>query len=361
MHRIIHLQRQLLPNQALLITDPLNIRYLAGFTGSSGFLLLSPHSGWLITDYRYVEQAQAQCSAVAGSLLSVICRDRSRESLAACIGRLLPESVAALALEYHHLTVQGWQELQQGLPRLALTGWGKAVEHSRAIKQPAELALIRQAVQIAEQALAATLPQIRLGMTEAAAAAILERELFAHGAEGLSFPTILLSGERSALPHGKPGERLLQAGDFLLIDFGAVVQGYRSDITRTYLLGSATDEQRAFYQTVYQAQQAALAAMRPGLSGELLNEAAADVLRRSPYAPYAGEGIGHGIGLFLHEYPLMRLGCVAKLEPGMVVTVEPGLYKPGFGGVRIEDDVLVTANGIEVLTQAPKELTILCS
>jgi len=259
MHRIIHLQRQLLPNQALLITDPLNIRYLAGFTGSSSFLLLSPRCGWLITDYRYVEQAQHQCSTVAGSLLSVICRDRSRESLAACIRRLLPVDIAALALEYHHLSVQSWQELHQSLPEFALTGWGKPVEHSRAIKQPIELALIRQAVHIAEQALAATLPQIRLGMTEAQVAAILEQQLYANGAEGLSFPTILLSGERSALPHGKPGTRPLAQGDFLLIDFGAMVQGYRSDITRTYILGQASAEQIAFYQTVYQAQQAALA------------------------------------------------------------------------------------------------------
>lgn len=357
MQRILQLQQHLTAQTALLISDPLNIRYLSGFTGSSGYLLLAHRSCRLITDYRYLQQAQQEC--VVG--VTVICRDRARESLAACIRRLLPAEVRALALEFHHQTVQSFQTLQQELPALTFSDWPAPVERQRACKDAAEIALIRQAVAIAERALAQTLPQIRLGMTEAQVAAILEQQLYANGAEGLSFPTILLSGERSALPHGKPGTRPLAQGDFLLIDFGAMVQGYRSDITRTYILGQASAEQIAFYQTVYQAQQAALAALRPGIRAELVNEAAADVLQRSPYAPYAGEGIGHGVGLFLHEYPLMRLGCEAILQSGMVVTIEPGLYQPGFGGVRIEDDVLITADGIEVLTQAPKELTILCA
>jgi len=363
--RIKQLQNQLAANQALLVTDPLNIRYLSGFTGTSAYLLISRTAVQLITDYRYVQQATDECQTAVGgrnhNALVVICRDRARESLGACIGRLLASGCTELALEFHHQTVQAYQALQQELPALTLHDWPAPIEQRRAIKDAEELQLIRQAVAIAEQALAQTLSQIRLGMTEAEAATLLEQQLFAHGAQGLSFPTILLSGERSALPHGKPGARRLQHGDFLLIDFGAVVQGYRSDITRTYILGAATPEQTAFYQTVYQAQQAALAALRPGIRAEVLNEAAADVLQRSPYAPYAGEGIGHGIGLFLHEYPLMRLGCQVRLESGMVVTVEPGLYKPGFGGVRIEDDVLITADGIEVLSQAPKTLTILCA
>lgn len=368
MSRLLMLQSCLLPSQALLLTDPLNIRYLTGFTGSSSYLLLTASQAALITDYRYIEQAQQQCrpSQQGGKqpALALICRDRASESLGACIRRLLLSASQApqqLALEYHHLTMALYQELGRDLPALQLTEWQQPVEQRRAVKDATELSAIRRAVAIAEQALAETLLQVRIGMTEQALAGVLEQKLFALGAEALAFPTILLSGPRSALPHGKPTERRLQRGDFLLLDFGAVVDGYRSDITRTYLLGSATEEQRAFYQTVYRAQQAALAQMRPGLTADALNQAAAEVLAASPFAAYAGEGIGHGVGLALHEYPLMRRGCEAVLAPGMVVTVEPGLYQPGFGGVRIEDDVLITEHGIEILTQAPKELSVLCA
>lgn len=355
--RIQQLQQRLGKGQSLLLTEPANIRYLSGFTGTAAYLLLTHSQVFLITDYRYTAMAQSEC---ADKALIIICRDRAKESLAACIDRLLLKLQQLLA-DFAHLTVATLRELEQQMPALRIKAAPNWLAEMRACKDATELAATRQAVQIAEQALAWWLPQVQLGMTEASLATLLEEKLFALGAEALSFPTILLSGPRSALPHGKPSERQLQYGDFLLLDFGAVVAGYRSDITRTYVIGEASERQRAFYQAVLQAQQAALAAAGPGVSGHAVNAAAQQVLQASGFGEYAGEGIGHGTGLVLHEYPLMREGCEVALQPGMVVTIEPGLYQDGFGGVRIEDDILITSSGIEILTKSPKELTILCA
>lgn len=355
--RLQQLQAYLSNGQSMLITDPWNIRYLTGFSGNAASLLLDRQQAFLVTDYRYTAIAKSEC---AKHPINVICRDRSRESLGACIHRLIPNSEQLLC-DLNHLTVSLYQQLQADMPAVLLKSTPDWLAQMRACKDAEELAVTREAVLIAEQALDWLLPQVRLGMTELQLATLLEQKLFELGAEALAFPTILLSGPRSALPHGKPSDRALQHGDWLLLDFGAQVRGYRSDITRTYVLGAASASQRDFYQTVLQAQLAALAVAGPGVSGDAVNAAAQQVLAASPYADYAGEGIGHGTGLVLHEYPLMREGCDALLQPGMVVTIEPGLYQPGFGGVRIEDDILITDSGIEILTQSPKELTILCA
>ncbi|SEA89695.1 M24 family metallopeptidase [Alkalimonas amylolytica] len=355
--RLAKLQTQLSAGQSLLITEPSNIRYLSSFTGSAASLLLTQEQAFLITDYRYTAIAQSQC---AGQPLTIICRDRAHEPFAACIERLQPKQ-QQLFCEFDHLTVDLFQQLQQCMPAVSLQAAPNWLAQMRACKDAGELAATREAVLIAEQALDWLLPQVRLGMTELQLATLLEQKLFELGAEALAFPTILLSGPRSALPHGKPSDRVLQHGDWLLLDFGAQVRGYRSDITRTYVLGAASANQRDFYQTVLQAQLAALAVAGPGVSGHDVNAAARQVLAASPYADYAGEGIGHGTGLVLHEYPLMREGCEALLQPGMVVTIEPGLYQSGFGGVRIEDDILITDSGIEILTKSTKELSILCN
>lgn len=354
--RIQQLQQQLGKGQSLLLTEPANIRYLSGFTGSAAYLLLTRSQVFFITDYRYTAMAQSEC---ADQPLAIICRDRAKESLAACINRLLPEQQQLLA-DFSHLTVAMLRDLEQHMPALRIEAAPQWLAEMRACKDATELAATRQAVQIAEQALAWLLPQVQPGMTEASLATLLENQLFALGATALSFPTILLSGPRSALPHGKPSARQLQRGDFLLLDFGAEVAGYRSDITRTYLIGEPSERQCAFYQTVLQAQQAALAIAGPGISGHAINAAAQQVLQASGFGEFAGEGIGHGTGLVLHEYPLMREGCDTLLKAGMIVTIEPGLYQPGFGGVRIEDNILITENGIEILTQSPKQLTVLC-
>ncbi|MDR6982306.1 Xaa-Pro aminopeptidase/Xaa-Pro dipeptidase [Rheinheimera pacifica] len=337
--------------QALLLTEPLNIRYLSGFSGSSASLLLTAERQFLLTDYRYTEQAQAECAG-----FDIICRDRSAQSLGQCIASLLqPTAVSRLHLEYGHLSVELFMQLQHDLA-ITLSPATNLPEQLRACKDPHELKCLRRAAAIADEALAWLLPQLQIGMTERQAADLLQQKVYALGADELAFPTILLSGERSALPHGRPGQRCFKQGDWLLLDFGARVEGYRSDMTRTVVLGQASAEQQQFYHTVQAAQQAALAAVKPGISGHRLDQIAQAVLIASPYAAYVGEGLGHGVGLALHEYPLMRRGCQVVLQPGMVITIEPGLYKPGFGGVRIEDDIVLTRDGYELLTQSPRQL-----
>ncbi|GAB2932151.1 M24 family metallopeptidase [Rheinheimera gaetbuli] len=337
--------------QALLLTEPLNIRYVSGFSGSSASLLITAERQFLITDYRYTEQAQAECAGV-----DIICRDRSAQSLGQCLAELLQhQPINRLHLEYGHLSVELFWQLQHDLP-LTLSPATNLPEQLRACKDPHELNCLRRAAAIADTALAWLLPQLQVGMTERAAADLLQQKIYALGADELAFPTILLSGERSALPHGKPSQRRFAVGDWILLDFGARVEGYRSDMTRTVVLGQASAEQQQFYQTVLNAQQAALAAVKPGISGQQLDQIAQAVLTASPYAAYVGEGLGHGVGLALHEYPLMRRGCEVVLQPDMVVTIEPGLYKPGFGGVRIEDDIVITQQGYQLLTQSPRQL-----
>jgi Xaa-Pro aminopeptidase len=338
--------------EAVLVTDAVNVRYLSGFTGSAGQLLITAEQAILITDYRYIEQAQSQVTE-----FQCYCRDRSRQSLGQAIVSLLTEKPAQLQLDYDQVSVDLYQQLQQELP-YALADSAQITEKLRAIKDPDELASIRQAASIADQALSWLLPQLKPGVSEQQAAQWLDAKILELGAEALAFPTILLSGPRTALPHGKPSERCFQAGDLILIDFGAQVRGYKSDMTRSYILGQASTEQRQFYQTVAAAQNAALAAAKAGIRVDQLTQVAHKVLADSVFAAYAGEGLGHSIGLALHEQPLMRYGNDQVLQSGMVVTIEPGLYWPGFGGVRLEDDILITPDGAELLTHSPKPMEL---
>ncbi|MDP5189223.1 M24 family metallopeptidase [Rheinheimera baltica] len=351
--RLAKLQQMMssLSYQAMLITDPINIRYLSGFSGSAGSLLISAQQRYLITDYRYIEQATLECPDC-----QIICRDRSAQSLPQCIATLLQhEFITRLQLEYNHISVELFMQLQQELP-CTVSAASNLTEQLRAIKDGTELKCLRQAAWIGDTALAWLLPQLQVGMTERDAANLLQQKIYALGADELAFPTILLSGPRSALPHGKPSLRCFEKGDWILLDFGARVEGYRSDMTRTVILGEASNEQQQFYHTVLTAQQAALGAVKPSVTGHQLDQIAQSVLTQSPYAAYVGEGLGHGVGLALHELPLMRRGCLVQLLAGMVVTIEPGLYKPGFGGVRIEDDIVITQHGYELLTHSSRQL-----
>ncbi|GAB3020907.1 M24 family metallopeptidase [Bowmanella dokdonensis] len=337
---------------AMLISEPTNIRYLSGFGGSSAYLLVTASEQFLITDYRYVQRAGEDCPDY-----QTYCRDRVSESLGQAVGRLLSHTPnASLYLDYRHLSVELYLTLQSDLPMMELKPAPLLVEDLRAIKEPAERACIERCILIAEQSLDWLLGRIEVGMTEARAAELLNNKMMELGAQGQAFPTILLSGPRSALPHGQPGDRKLCRGDWLLIDFGAQLKGLRCDITRTFVLGKASDEQRRFYQTVARAQQAAIDMVRAGVSGHQINRTASDILAASPYAAYAGEGIGHSFGLSLHEPPLLRRSCETLLQSGMILTIEPGLYRPGFGGVRIEDDILVQDQGSLSLTRFNKDL-----
>jgi len=344
------------PNGSMLIFSDININYLSTFTGHAATILLTSKANYLLTDYRYFEQAKAQASD-----FKVICRDRANQSLASLIEDLLfQDDCQYLSYEGEHISVTQWQQIQQQVSHLtklskieAITG---AVEALRFIKSDTEIASMEQAAKIADTALATMLKSVKAGVTERALAVELDYQMALLGSEEVSFATILLFGERSALPHGIPGDRELKLGDIILIDFGAVVNGYRSDMTRTFVFGQASAEQKHVYQLVHSAQQAAIDEVVEGVLGRHLYQQSANILLNSEYKQYAGEGLGHGVGLVLHEQPFIGPDCSTAIEKGCVFTIEPGIYIPGWGGVRIEDDVVLTDEGLKILTKSPKGL-----
>jgi Xaa-Pro aminopeptidase len=230
------------------------------------------------------------------------------------------------------------------------------VETLRAVKDEGEIAAIERAVAMAEAALERTLAELTPGKTETAIAGLLERNLRDQGSEAFPFPSIVASGPRSALPHARAAERVLSAGDFVLLDFGAVADGYCSDITRTVVLGRASEAQREFYEVVREANQRASGAVRAGMQGMAADAVARDYIAACGYGDAFGHSLGHGIGLEVHEAPRLARTIEAPLAAGMVVTIEPGIYRPDWGGVRIEDDVLITDAGARVLTRYPRHL-----
>jgi len=356
--KINKLRQQVLTQlqDAVLIFSDINIRYLSNFSGHAATILLTDKVNYLITDYRYFEQAKEQASG-----FKVICRDRANQTLAALIIELLNhENCQTLLFESEHINVAQWQEITAQIAQetqvtqtISMAG---TVEKLRMVKSAVEIATIKQAAEIADQALANILPLVKEGITERELANELDYQMAKLGSEELSFATILLFGERSALPHGIPSNRSLKQGDLILIDFGAVVNGYRSDMTRTFVFGKADTKQKHIYQLVQNAQQAAINKVTEGVSGEYLYQQSANILLNSDYKDYAGEGLGHGVGLQLHEQPFLGPDCKTAIEQGCVITIEPGIYIPSWGGIRIEDDVVLTEHGLEILTQSPKEL-----
>ncbi len=355
--RLTRLRQQQLSadHSALLIFSDINISYISGFTGHAATILLTSKNNYLLTDYRYFEQAKTQATA-----FTVICRDRANQSLAALIEQLLQqEQCQQLAFEADHISVGQWQQIVSQLSISSPQAITRAVEALRYIKEPQEIAAIQQAANIADTALANIIRLAKAGITERELSNELEYQMAKLGSQALSFPTILLFGERSALPHGIPGDRQLKQGDFILIDFGAVVDGYRSDMTRTFVFGQASAQQKQVYNLVANAQQAAIDALAhkgAGVTGDYLYQQSANILLNSDYQAFAGEGLGHGVGLELHEFPFIGPDCQLSIEKGCVITIEPGIYIPDWGGVRIEDDVVLTNNGLQILTQAPKSL-----
>lgn len=337
---------------SLLIFNQYNITYLSGFNGHAATLVITPDSNYLITDYRYFEQAKIQADG-----FKVICRDRVKQSLAELIKQLLnKEQIQEIAFEADHISFNQWQQLAKSLNLSRTTPLSRLVEDLRYYKDANEIDNIKSAAAIADQALENILPLIKPGVSEHELTCELEYQMSKLGSEELSFATILLAGKRSALPHGIPSQYQLKNGDFILFDFGAVVNGYRSDMTRTYVLGKPSIRQKEVFNIVQSAQQAAIEAIAEGVTGEYLNQQSEKVLKASPYAEFMGEGLGHGVGLELHEYPFMGKGCQRKIQQGCVITIEPGIYIPDWGGVRIEDDVVLSHGGLEILNQAPKHL-----
>ena len=340
---------------ALLITRDANQRYLEGYTGSECYLLASRDGRWLIADSRYSEQAGQEC----GTARVVPHRDPF-PPYAEVIASLAKEhGLHTVGFEKATLTYAQYEAIVAELAPLAsFIPTEGIVEGLRRIKREDEIGKIRRACAIADRALEALLPGIREGISELELARELERHLVHEGAEGTAFSTIAAFGARASQPHAVPSPEVrLKRGDFILLDYGALHGGYRSDTTRTFVLGAADDRQKAAYAAVLDSQLKGVEASRAGVSAREPDRVSREHLRALGY-PEFGYGVGHGVGLEIHELPFMSRKCEDTLAAGMVVTVEPGVYLPGWGGIRIEDTVLVTASGPECLTRFPKDTLI---
>lgn len=396
---------------ALLITAPANVRYLTGFSGSNGVLLL-PAAGeggfvrpLFVTDFRYESQSEAEVGGVAPGCARAIASGDLLEALAVAMGaqpenasagvaeppRLRPAAGesqgggedgaqgergggasvgeieiglpagAKLGFDDRHLTVARHRRLAELLDQvcLELSAAGGVVEMQREVKDEGEQRQIAAAAALADQALLQTLERGLIGRTEREVAIDLEAQMIALGAQAASFPTIVASGEHGALPHAQPRDLEIRAGELVTIDWGAILDGYCSDCTRTYAAGEPTDRGREIYELVLRAQLAGLAALVPGRSGRAVDAEARAVIEQAGYGERFGHGLGHGVGLEIHEGP--RLSKTASEEPlraGTVVTVEPGVYLPGELGVRIEDLVVLTDEGVRNLSSLPKDLAV---
>jgi Xaa-Pro aminopeptidase len=341
---------------ALVVSHPPNLRYLTGFSGSSGLLLVCHQGPLFVTDFRYDAQSREEIGSLARIAIDGV---GNWERLL----KLLPEypTVHALGYEAHVLTVRDASRLAAEDAR----SWRfqpttDLVEGLRLAKDDAEVEAIRSAGCVATSALEDVVAAVRPGLTELEVAALLEAALRRHGAEDYPFPSIVASGPRSALPHARTSSRVIAPGDLLLLDFGAVVDGYVSDVTRTFVVGAApTARQAEVHALVERAQRAALERLRSGVTGREGDALARDVIEQGGHGPAFGHSLGHGIGLEVHEAPRLARTAEAVLPAGAVVTVEPGVYYSGWGGVRIEDDVALGAEGATVLTQFPRDLLVL--
>lgn len=335
----------------LLVTSLANIRYLTGFSGSSALLFVSPRETVLVSDFRY----QTQIAHEVGDLARVSIEP---QSLWTGLWQQLAtfSTVQVIGFESAHLLYRDFQRLLEGGARWQWRPTLDLVETLRERKDEGELALIAAANGMATRALERTLRQVDVGMSELDVAGVLEKALRDEGSEGFPFPSIIASGPRAALPHARSSPRRLERGDFLLLDFGAETQGYCSDITRTVVMGRATDEQRDVYDTVRTANQQAARRVRAGMTGRDADAVARDYIQQRGYGDLFGHSLGHGIGLEVHEAPRLAKTAESALAEGAVVTIEPGIYRPGWGGVRIEDDVVLDAEGPHILTEFPREL-----
>jgi Xaa-Pro aminopeptidase len=335
----------------LLVSSIPNIRYLTGFSGSSALLFLTPTETWFFTDPRYDAQVAQEVAGASRVIIeSVSLWDGLWTQLRQQTG------TAAFGFESAHLMHRDFARLLDAGSRWTWRPTTDLVEELRMRKAPAEVDAIRLAGVIATSALEKTLTEIRVGLTETEVAGVLERNLRESGSEGYPFSTIVATGERTALPHARAGTRPIARDDFLLLDFGATHQGYCSDVTRTVVVGRATLRQREVYDAVKAANARACAAIRPGMTGRAADALARESLAGAGFGEAFGHGLGHGIGLEVHEAPRLSRMADAVLPDGAVVTIEPGVYLAGLGGVRIEDDVHLRDGGVDVLTEFPRDL-----
>lgn len=337
---------------ALLITSEANVRYLTGFTGDSSSLVVMAERAVVLSDGRYRVQLDEECPG-----LEVRIRPVAQLMPAAIANAVAELSIRRLGFEARALCFAEYEELRRALPNVELVPLKDHVEALRAIKDEDEVEAIREAIGFAERAFDMLRTNLQAGQTEKDAADLLENHMRRCGASGASFPPIVAVGARAALPHARPSARSrIGDDDFVLIDWGATGRPYKSDLTRVLVTGKVTPKFEQVYRTVLEAQERGIAAIRPGVAAGAVDAEARSVIEEAGFGGFFDHGLGHGLGLEIHEAPRLRKESDVRLQPGMVITVEPGIYLPGWGGIRIEDDVLVTPDGCEVLTHLPKSL-----
>ncbi len=336
----------------MLISDQVNLRYLTGYTGDNGLALVGPRTRTFITDFRYVEQAAEEVDP------SFERRQASLDLLDA-VHEALPDGALRLGFEDASVSVRSHRRLRELLPeRVQLAAAGNLVERLRAVKEPDEIVRIRAATALADEAFEQLLSERIVGRTERDLAMALEREMRVRGAQRASFEPIVAAGPHGALPHAQPRDVIVAPGQLVVIDWGAELDGYCSDCTRTIATGALEEEAARVYQLVLDAQCKGVEAVAAGRSGRDVDGVARQVIEAGGHGEHYGHGLGHGVGIAVHEAPRLSQRSDDDLSAGNVVTVEPGIYLPGRFGVRTEDLVLVTDDGCEILTSVPKDLTV---
>ncbi len=353
-NRIARLRSEMvdLEVDGFLVSSPENRMYLSGFTGSAGYLIITQSRATLATDFRYVEQAEYESPDYR------ILRTKGGTSW-------MPDALAelgirSLAVEAGHMTVASHSALKSALseseeaPDVRIKETTGVIELIRAVKDADELVILEKAVEIADRALASVAPRIEQGVTEARIAWELEMEMRRLGSEGVAFDIIVGAGANGALPHHRADDTVVQSGDSVVIDMGANYNSYNSDLTRSFYVGNPDDEFLAIYSIVLQAQETAIREVRPGMTGEEVDKIARGVIEEAGYGEEFGHGLGHGVGLAVHERPMVVPTSKDVIQNGMVFTIEPGIYISGWGGVRIEDMVVMEDGRARILTCSPK-------
>ena len=340
-------------NEGVLIHKPSNIFYLSGYTGEG---LLAAGEGFqaIITDFRYTEQAEKQAPG-----FQVLMVEKGVTHAALAAGLFEAHGVKAVRYEDDKVTVRAFEGLKRDIPGVEFLPLGGAPEKARRIKEQGELDLIEEACDISCRALDAVLPRIQPGMTEKQLQILLDYTLYEMGADSLAFDTIIASGVNGSLPHAIPSDKKIELGDMITMDFGAKKGGYCADMTRTVALGNPSAEMKKIYETVLRAQETCEGMLAPGKCCRDIDAAARRIIDEAGYAGRFGHGLGHSVGIDIHEDPRLSPTCEDLLEEGHTVTVEPGIYVPGLGGVRIENTCAITASGGRTLVHAQKELLIL--
>lgn len=337
--------------QALLVTNFNNVTYLTGFTGDDSYLLVTRDDCWMISDPRYEEQISEECPGLTAHI-----RQPGELTADVTVSEIKKAKLSSLLIEGETMTAGAFEKLKSALPAVSIGLSGGLVESLRAIKDKTEIDTLRLAVKMAERVFTSVRAQLRGDQTELQVANEIDRQVRGIGGSGCSFKPIVAVGPRAALPHARPGSSRIDSAPFVLIDWGAIANLYRSDLTRVLITGKVPPKFAKVYSTVLEAQQTAIAAMKPGVMVSEVDRVARAVTEAAGMGKNFNHGLGHGIGLDIHEAPRLGKNHDRPLEPGMVVTVEPGVYFPGWGGVRIEDDVLITRDGHELLSSLPRSI-----